>query len=451
MKKLAIIGRPNVGKSTLFNRLVGKKQAIVDDMPGVTRDRKKATGRIGPMEFWVTDTPGLEDTDERNLEGRMFAQSMAAIYESDAVLLVVDAQAGITPRDCFFAELVRKTGVKVILAANKAEGKNVTAAIIAESWQLGFGEPIPISAEHGEGMADLYEALAPYLEEEEIEEEDNGEIVEVGDSSHIHITIAGRPNTGKSTMLNKLLGEERVLTGPEAGVTRDAISVPFMYKDQAMRLVDTAGMRRKARIEEKLEKMSVSETTHAIRFAQVVILVVDATQPFEKQDNTIASLIEREGRACVVALNKWDLIKDKKALLEDIQHKLLDVMPKMRGIPVVPISAMRGEGLDKLMEAAIRTFHLWNKRLPTGELNRWLEDIIAAHTPPLVKGRRWKIRYVTQAKTRPPTFVIFTNNKDDAPEDYLRYLVNNLREHFKLPGIPLRLLLRTSKNPFVDK
>ncbi len=485
MKTIAIIGRPNVGKSTLFNRLAGKKQAIVDDQPGVTRDRKYGEGSIGPLHFGIIDTPGLEEMDERTLEGRMFKQSMAALEEADVCLMVIDAMQGITPRDEFFAGLLRRAKRPIIVIANKAEGKRAQSGIL-DAYSLGFGEPVAISAEHGEGMLDLYERLEPIIAprgnpksdgaakakrpssqraesaakklaneqekrkalglDENEEEDDNGEDL----SRPINIAIVGRPNVGKSTLMNSLLNEDRVLTGPEAGVTRDAILVPLQFHGRTLHLVDTAGMRRKARVQERLERMSVADTTHTICFAQVVILVLDAATPLDKQDNTIAGLIEREGRACVIAINKWDTVIDKDAFLDDIHKRLIDVMPQMKNIAVVPISALYGKNTEKLLQAAVKTYGHWNKRISTGALNRWLEDAISRHTPPLVNGRRFKIRYMTQAKTRPPTFILFTN-QEEGPESYLRYLANKLRETFDLPGVPLRIILKTGKNPYADK
>ncbi len=459
LKKLAIVGRPNVGKSTLFNRFAGRKQAIVDDQPGVTRDRKLGNGSVGDLEFEMLDTPGLESTDNESLEGRMFQQSMKALEEADLALLVYDAIEGITPRDEFFARIIRKTSVPVILVANKAEGKKLEGNI-ADGFRLGFNEPIAISAEHGEGLAELYDALFPHLDNGETvvatkKQKKSDILIAAGDEEDdfdeeapLHIAIVGRPNVGKSTLMNTLLGEERMLTGAEAGITRDAITVPFNYKGRAVKLVDTAGMRRKSRVQERLEKMSVGESTHAICFAEVVMLVLDATQPLDKQDNTIAALIEREGRGCIIVLNKWDMVVEKDALLESLRDKMTDVMPQFKGIPLVPISAINNKNIDKMMQACFEIHKLWNTRIPTSELNRWLEDALYTHTPPLIKGRRFKIRYATQAKTRPPTFVLFSNQKGKETNGYARYLTNHLRDVFNLPGVPLRLILKTGENPY---
>lgn len=464
MKKLAIVGRPNVGKSTLFNRLAGKRKAIVHDEPGVTRDRKYGEGSIGPLHFIIIDTPGLEEIDEYSLQGRMYRQSLAALQEADAAVLVIDALQGITQRDELFASIIRKLKIPVIVVANKAEKKHAQAGIL-EAYNLGFGEPVAISAEHGEGIIDLYDRLAPIFDEKENtkatetiinndNDEDNDapfdENEELDLTKPIKIAILGRPNVGKSTLMNAILGEDRVLTGPEAGITRDAITVPFTFQNRTLHLIDTAGMRKKAKVQEKLEQLSVSDSTYSLRYAHIAILVLDATQALDKQDNTIAALIEREGRACVIALNKWDLVEDKQALLLNLQDRLKDVMAQMRGITIVPLSALQGKNTEKLLQACLKTYELWNFRISTGALNRWLEDVISRHTPPLVNGRRFKIRYMTQAKTRPPTFILFSNLSDGS-ESYLRYLVNNMRDEFGLPGIPIRLLVRTSKNPYADK
>ncbi len=446
MKHVAIIGRPNVGKSTLYNRLVGRRDAIVDDQPGVTRDQRIGVVELAGLRFQLSDTPGLEDAAKDSLEGLMAAKSLKAIEQADVILFVIDALVGMIPDDEYFARLVRKTGKPTVLIANKAESRKAVPGIM-EAFKFGFGEPVAISAEHGQGLAELYEALLPHIEPEGEDIEEEAERSE----KPLRIAIIGRPNVGKSTLLNALLGEDRVLVGPYAGMTRDAILVPHTYKGRALELVDTAGMRRKARIEEALETMSVKETTTALQYAEVVILVLDATQPLEKQDNTIAALIEREGRACLIALNKWDLVKDKKELLKAIDKRLEDVMPLMSGINVVPICALKNQSLDVLMNKVFETHKLWNTRIGTSALNRWLEEALQIHTPPMVRGRRFKVRYITQVKGRPPTFILFVNSVEHAPDSYIRYLANSLREWFKLPGVPMRLQLRSGKNPYEGK
>jgi GTP-binding protein len=468
--RLAIVGRPNVGKSTLYNRLVGRKEAIVFDTPGVTRDRRYGKGTLGPLDLEIIDTPGLEQAAAGSLAERMSRQALKALDEADVALLVIDAMAGITAADETFARLVRQHGVPVVLVANKAESKQAASGVI-DAYRLGFGEPVPLSAEHGEGLAELYAAVAPYVGEHEArpaskpegkgasqrklrrlkEAEDATDADTEADDTPggpLKLTVVGRPNVGKSTLINKLLGEDRLLTGPEAGMTRDAVTVPFQWRGQEMELVDTAGLRKKGKVEGVLEKMSISNTTHALRFTHVAILVLDATMPLEKQDNALAGLIEREGRACVIAVNKWDLVQEKQTLLEDLAYRLEDVIPQMKGVPLVPVSADRGEGLDKLMKEALRMHTLWNTRLGTGELNRWLEEATQRHTPPMISGRRFKLRYITQSKSRPPRFIIFANRDTDIPMSYKRYLMNSLRETFGLPGIPLRLFWRAGKNPY---
>lgn len=448
MRRVVILGRPNVGKSTLFNRLAGRRLAIVHDQPGVTRDRKIAVCRLSEMDFEITDTPGLEDAAPGSLAQAMTAQAMAAFEGASVLLFVMDARAGVTAEDRHFASLARKSGLPVVLAANKAES-HATNAGVNDAYGLGFGEPIPISAEHGLGIPDLLDVLEPYLAEEKEPQEAVGKEGGEEKDAFLQIAIVGRPNAGKSTLMNRLLGEDRVLAGPEAGITRDAIMVEKELYGRTVKLVDTAGMRKKAKVQESLERLSVGDSLTAIQYAHVVIVMIDATQPLEKQDNTIAALIEREGRACVLAVNKWDKITDRpELLLREIGERLADVAPKMKGIPVIPISAAKGTGLDKLMKAAFKMYDLWNTRIPTAELNRWLEEATSRHMPPLVKGRRIKLRYVTQAKTRPPTFY-FSVNTTGLPDSYVQYLRSSLRETYKLPGIPLRLTLRTGKNPYI--
>ena len=440
---VAIVGRPNVGKSTLFNRLTGKRHALVDDTPGVTRDRREGKAQLGGMAFNVVDTAGLEKADEGTLAARMTHQSELAISDADVTLLVVDGRVGVTPLDKHFASAVRKTGKPIILIINKAEGGKARTAI-GEAHGLGLGEPVAISAEHGEGLAELYEALAPYSKQGDEDEQEAESINTV-----MQIAIVGRPNVGKSTLINTILGEERVLTGPEAGITRDSIAIDFNFKGRALKLVDTAGMRKKSNVIAKVEKLAVADSLHAIKYAHVVILVVDAEEPLEKQENTIAALIEQEGRAMVLAVNKWDTVPDKPAYLKAITERLAMVLPQIKGTPIVPISAADGTNIGKLLETCFKVYELWNRQFTTGELNRWLEDAMEQHMPPLVKGRRIKIRYMTQKTARPPTFILFSNTSD-VPESYLRYLVNSMREVFRLPGVPIRVLLRKNKNPYSE-
>ncbi len=441
---VAIVGRPNVGKSTLFNRLTGKRQALIDDTPGVTRDWREGEVALAGLSFTILDTAGLEQAEKSSLQARMTRQTQAAIARADVALLVADGRAGITPTDRHFAQELRQTGKPVVLVVNKAEGGKASAAI-AEAYSLGLGEPVAVSAEHGEGLADLYEALAPFA---------NAATKETGPAetkpTSMQIAVVGRPNVGKSTLVNHILGEERVLTGPEAGITRDAIMIDTEFEGQKVRLVDTAGMRRKANVTTKLEKLSVADTLQAVRFAHVVVLVVDANEPLEKQENTIAALVEQEGRALVLAVNKWDTVSDKPAYLKAIHQRLEKVLPQVKGIAVVPISAQTGEGVDKLLRECFKAYRVWNRHIATGQLNRWLEAAIDVHTPPLVKSRRIKIRYMTQKSARPPTFLLFANT-GDVPEDYLRYLVNSLREAFALPGVPIRIKIRKNKNPYAEK
>lgn len=439
---LAIIGRPNVGKSTLFNRLTGKKHALVHDAPGVTRDVREGDAHIGPMHFTVLDTAGLEEAAPESLSARMTQQTMTALARADVALLLVDGRAGITPSDRHFAGLVRKSGKPVILAVNKAEGSAADGALM-EAFSLGLGEPVALSAEHGEGLSELFSALTPF--ENVPPEGEEGE----ESSAPLMLAIAGRPNVGKSTLVNALLGEERVLTGPEAGITRDAISVPFAYGGREIRLVDTAGMRKRANVQAGLEKLSVADSLRAIVYAEVVVVVMDATQAFEKQDIQIADLVAREGRAVVLAVNKWDRVgrEEREAFLKEAGLRIPEVLPQLRGVRIMPISAARRQGLKPLMEAVFSAHSTWNRRFSTAALNRWLEVMLAQHTPPLVNGRRLKIRYMTQAKARPPTFALFSN-MSEVPEHYLRYLANGLRESFGLHGVPIRINVKKSKNPY---
>ncbi len=446
---VAIIGRPNVGKSTLFNRLVGKRLALVDDTPGVTRDRRQGEARLGDLTFDIVDTAGLEDADSASLAGRMRAQTEQAIAASDLVMFMIDARAGVTPVDEHFAKFLRKTDRPIVLLANKAEGRAGEPGVL-EAYGLGLGEPIAISAEHGEGLADLYNVLRDHvdaadLDTARLEGETDGTDDE---SSPMRIAIIGRPNAGKSTLVNRLIGEERLLTGPEAGITRDAIAVDWRWRDRPIRLYDTAGLRRKSRVSEKLEKLSVADALRAIRFAEVVVVMIDATMPFEKQDLQIADLVVREGRALVIAVNKWDLIDDPAETRRALEAELERLLPQVRGVPLVTISGLTGSKLDRLMDAVLAAHAVWNQRISTAKLNRWLDWITASHPPPAPGGRRIRLRYMTQPKSRPPHFVVFCSRPEDLPESYRRYLLNSLRDTFDLPGIPLRLTYRKGDNPY---
>jgi GTPase len=448
---LAIVGRPNVGKSTLFNRLVGKKLALVDDRPGVTRDRREGEAKLGDLRFTVVDTAGLEEADEGVLSARMREQTDMAISGCDAVLFVIDARVGLTPSDRHFAQLARRSGKPVILLANKAESKASNAGV-DEAYALGLGEPHAISAEHGEGMSDLRDAIVetvPWILEDEPDEDEEAPLSdEDGVIRPMRIAVLGRPNAGKSTLINRMLGEERLLTGPEAGITRDSIGVDWQWGDRKIKLFDTAGLRKRARIEDKLEKMAVSDALRAVRFAEVVVLLLDAEIPFEKQDLTLADLCEKEGRALVIGINKWDLVKGQNGLLKQLQEKAGFALPQLRGTAVVPVSAAAGEGIDKLMQACFTAHEIWSRRISTSKMNRWLEATLNANAPPAVSGRRIKIKYMTQVKSRPPHFAIFGNQLDNLPQSYVRYLVNHMREDFELPGVPIRLSLRTQDNPY---
>jgi GTPase len=450
---IAIIGRPNVGKSTLFNRLVGQKLALVDDEPGVTRDRREGQARLGDLEFTIIDTAGLDEGAKGSLTARMQEQTETAIGLADALMFVIDARVGLTPTDRAFADFARRANKPVVLVANKAEGKHGELGAM-DSYALGLGDPVQISAEHGEGMGELYEALSalmPERAEDEDAEDDGPESDEDVGQRPIRVAIVGRPNAGKSTLINHLLGEERLLTSPEAGTTRDSIAVEITRQGRDFRLFDTAGLRRRSRIEEKLEKLSVADALRAVRFAEVVVLMMDAQNKFEEQDLRIADLIEREGRAIVLAVNKWDLVERKPNLIAGLRADADHWLPQVKGVPIVAVSGLTGEGVDRLMKAIEEAYATWNKRVSTAALNRWFEQAIAANPPPAVSGRRLKLNYITQNKARPPSCVLFCSRADAVPRSYLRYLTNSLRETFDLPGTPVRITLREKANPFAHK
>jgi GTPase len=440
--KLAIVGRPNVGKSTLFNRLHGKKLAIVDDTPGVTRDRREAAGRLGDLDLALIDTAGFEDVTDASLESRMRAQTELAIAQADIILFLIDARVGVTPLDESFAALLRRSNKPVVLAANKAEARNASVGV-NEGYALGLGEPLAISAEHGEGMSDLYAAIAAHAP---VPGEDNA----AKEDRPIHLAVIGRPNAGKSTLVNALIGEDRLLVGPEAGITRDSISIDWDWHGKPYRLVDTAGMRKKAKVQQKLERMSVNDSLHSIRFADVCLLVMDANDAFEKQDVVIADLVEREGRSLVFVLAKWDQVADPRAHFEEMKLVAKERLPQVRGAPLVTVAAQAGVGLDRLMKGVEKAHTDWIARVKTKDLNEWMHATIERHPPPAVGGRRIKLRYMTQIKGRPPTFVLIASRADELPESYKRYLVNEMREAFDLHATPVRLIVKSAKNPFVD-
>ena len=448
---VAIVGRPNVGKSTLLNRLVGRREALVDDTPGLTRDRRTGRARLGDLDFTVIDTAGLEEAGAGSLEARMLAQTERAVAVADLVLFLIDARAGITPLDAHFAQRLRRSNARVVLVANKCEG-GAGVAGFAEAYGLGFGEPVPISAEHGEGLADLYEAIRAAVAPGAA-----GLAEAVAAEAPLSLAIVGRPNVGKSTLANRLLGEERLLTGPEPGVTRDAIAVDWSYGGRAIKLVDTAGLRRRARVADRIEKLSVADSLRAVQYAQVVILVIDATEigdfgsEIGKQDLTIARKVVEEGRALVIAANKWDEVADPGKLRRRLSESLETTLTQVRGVPLVPISARDGTGLDALMRAVFDIERLWNARVATPDLNRWLAEITERHPPPLASGRRIRLRYMTQVNIRPPTFAVWISKPADLPKSYLRYLVNGLRDAFGLEGVPIRLMLRKGRNPYESK
>ncbi len=459
LPQVIIIGRPNVGKSTLWNRLVGKKLALVDDQPGVTRDRRFGEAHLLGLDFMVVDTAGWEDQDPESLPGRMRAQTEVSLQGADLALFVIDSRAGITPLDEEIARWLRGSSVPVVLLANKAEGRQGDSGIF-EAYSLGLGEPVGISAEHGEGMADLFEAILPHLNDKQLERE-RAAAEALGDeddlSGPLKLAIVGRPNAGKSTLINRLLGEDRLLTGPEAGITRDSIAVDWTWKDpqtgeeRPVRLIDTAGMRKKARVVEKLEKMSVADARHAVDFAEVVVLLLDATLGLEHQDLKIASMVIEEGRALIIAINKWDVAEGPSGLFNGIRGALEDGLSQVKGVPLLAVSARTGKGLDELIAAAFDIREIWSKRVPTAALNRWFDDALEANPPPAPGGKRIKLRYITQAKTRPPGFVLFGTRLDQLPASYQRYLVNGLRRELGFDSVPVRLMLRSPKNPFAKK
>lgn len=459
---LAIVGRPNVGKSTLFNRLVGKKLALVDDQPGVTRDLREGEARLGPLRFTVIDTAGLEEATDESLQGRMRKLTERAVDMADVCLFIVDARSGVLPADEVFADILRKRSAHVILAANKAEGRAGEAGML-EAYSLGLGDPLRLSAEHGEGMAELAAILQPIHEKHAAEmakvtpevdvDVEDGEDWAPSAARPLQVAVVGRPNAGKSTLINKIIGEDRLLTGPEAGITRDSISLSVTWQGTPTRIFDTAGMRKKAKVQDKVEKLSVADGLRAVQFAEVVVVLLDAAIPFEQQDLRIADLAEREGRAVVVAVNKWDLEEDKNEKLAELKESFSRLLPQLRGAPLVTVSAKTGRGLNRLHEAVIKAHEVWNRRVTTGQLNRWLEAMLEAHPPPAPAGRRIRLRYMTQVKTRPPSFVVMCSLPDKLPASYNRYLVNGLRENFDMPGTPIRLNMRGQgdKNPYKNR
>ncbi len=468
---VAIIGRPNVGKSTLFNRLVGRRLALVDDSPGVTRDLREGDGKLRDLRFTVIDTAGLEEATDNSLQGRMRRLTEQAVEAADVCLFMIDARAGLTSSDHVFADILRKQGARVIVIANKCEG-NAGMEGFHEAYELGLGEPVRVSSEHGEGLEDLRDVLAPFAEEFAMVESDlpqievaldpetgdeldpeTGELLpaDTGPVKPMQIAIVGRPNAGKSTLVNRILGQDKMLTGPEAGITRDAIGTAYDWEGRPVKLFDTAGMRKRAKVTAKLEKMSVSDGLRAVKFSEVVVVLLDAQNPLETQDLRIADLAEREGRAVVIAVNKWDLVTEKQRVLKQLRENVDRLLPQLRGVPLIMLSALDGKGIDRLHGAIMLAHERWNSRISTGKLNRWLLDMVARHPPPAPGGRRIRLRYMTQAKTRPPTFVAFASLPEDLPTAYQRYLVNGLREEFKLQGTPLRLFFRKGDNPYADR
>ena len=443
--RVVILGRPNVGKSTLFNRLVGKKLALVDDQPGVTRDRREGAAKLLDLEFTVVDTAGLEEAEAGSLTDRMRLQTRAALDDAAAALYVIDARAGLTEADRHFARWLRQEApVPIIPVANKCEGKAADAGLM-EAFELGLGDPVPLSAEHGEGLADLFEALAPVLPE--ATDEDDADDADAPDAP-LKLAIVGRPNAGKSTLINRLLGENRLLTGPEAGITRDSIAVDWEWRGRPVRLIDTAGMRKRAKVVDKLERLAVADARHAVDFAEVVVILLDATKGLESQDLRIADMVLEEGRALIVALNKWDSAEDQSRLFNGVKKALDEGLAQVKGVPLLTVSGLTGKGLDVLLDVAFETRDRWSRRVPTSGLNRWFEHALDRNPPPAPGGRRIKMRYITQARNRPPTFIVFGTRLDELPESYNRYLVNSLRDDLDLKGLPIRINMRSRKNPF---
>ena len=443
---VAIIGRPNVGKSTLFNRLVGKRLALVDDRPGVTRDRREGDAKLLGLEFRVIDTAGFEDEDPQSLPGRMRKQTEAAVRDADAALFLFDAREGITPLDEEIGRWLRAATTPVIVVGNKAEGRAGESGIL-DAYRLGLGEPTAISAEHGEGVADLFEALRPHVEHEHFESDEELE----EQRQPLHLAIVGRPNAGKSTLVNRMIGEERMITGPEAGITRDSISLQWEWNGHPVQLVDTAGLRKRAKVDDKLERLSAADTKRAIDFAEVVVLLLDATRGLESQDLRIAQQVIEEGRALIIAVNKWDVAEGASALFNGIKAALNEGLSQLRDVPLLTVSAKTGKGIDTILKVAFDLREAWGKRVPTGELNRWFEDAVDANPPPAPKGQRIKLRYITQVKTRPPSFVVFGNRLEELPDSYRRYLLNAMRRDLGLGPVPLRLDFRGRSNPFDRK
>ena len=449
LRTVAIVGRPNVGKSTLFNRLVGKKIALVDDRPGVTRDRREGDANLLGIDFRLIDTAGFEDEDPHSLPGRMRVQTQAAVRDADVALFMIDARAGVTPLDEEIARWLRSESTPVVLLANKAEGRAGEGGVI-EAFGLGFAEPVPFSAEHGEGIADLFDALLPHIDRPEGETDGDEEDDENGP---LKLAIVGRPNAGKSTLVNKILGEERMITGPEAGITRDSIAIEWEWQaphgqKRPVRLIDTAGLRKKAKVQDKLEKLSVADALHAVDFAEVVVLLLDATLGLEAQDLRIADKVLQEGRALIIALNKWDVAENPPALFQGVRAALDEGLAQVKGLPVLTVSAATGRGIDQLLQAAFDSREAWSRRISTGQLNRWFETAVEKNPPPAPGGKRIKLRYLTQAKTRPPGFILFGTRVDQLPESYRRYLVNGIRKDLGFGAVPVRLTLRAPRNPF---